>query len=318
MKNKKIHNISKKDQMNIICSCDANYVPYCGIMLTSVFENNKDSQINVYVFCNHKKIDTSEIEKLANKYDQNIMFINIADALVESFPVKDTDYITKAAYYRLFSAEYLPEEVEKALYLDCDIIVNKSLFTLYNTDIHNYSAAVVIDCNYYLEERILKLGIKNAYTYFNSGVLLINLKYWKENNIFNKISLYNRVHSDLLDTHDQDLLNVVLKNTVKYLPIKYNFQTGFLHKKNLAKYDEEFHSKVKDVSVEEIVIWHYSTQVKPWNCWYFAYPHKKVWDSYKNISLWKNWKFEQPILLRLRCRMLSLLCAIGLKSKGFE
>lgn len=304
--------------MNIMCSCDANYVPCCGIMLTSLFENNRDYSIDVYVFCNNNDTDTIQLFQLAKNYGQKIHIINIDDVLVDRFPIKDTDHITKATYYRLYAADFLPNNIDRVLYLDCDIIINKSLSMLYDIDLTDYSAAVVLDCNYYQEDRNRKLGIAKPYIYFNAGVLLINLTYWRTNRILNKFIQYSNTHSHLLDTHDQDLLNVVLQGNVKYLSIEYNYQTGFLLKKNLSKYDEWLRVEIKNIPVENIIVWHFSTAVKPWNCWYFAYPHKKVWNKYKNMSLWKDWKFEQPILLRLHCCMLYLLYTIGLKSKEFE
>lgn len=304
--------------MNILCSCDANYVPCCGIMLTSLFENNRDYSIDVYVFCNNKNADTTQLLLLAKNYRQKIHIVNIDDGLVDGFPIKNTDYITKAAYYRLFAADYLPNIVDRVLYLDCDIIINKSLSMLYDTDLTDYSAAVVLDCNYYKEDRNQKLGVEEPNIYFNSGVLLINMNYWRANRVLNKFIQYNNNHSHLLDTHDQDLLNVVLQGSVKYMSIEYNYQTGFLNKGNYSKYNEALRLEIKTVAPEDIIAWHFSTAVKPWNCWYFAYPHKKVWDKYKKISLWKDWKIEQPILLRLRCRSLSLLYALGLKNKDFE
>lgn len=310
--------LSGTRRMNILCSCDANYVPCCGIMLTSLFENNKDYTIDVYVFCNNKVTDTTQLFQLAKNYEQKIHIINIDDVFVDRFPIKDRDYITKAAYYRLYAADFLPNNIDRVLYLDCDIIINKSLTTLYNTDLTDYSAAVVLDCNYYKENRNQKLGIEEPNIYFNSGVLLINLSYWRNNRILHKFIQYCNTHSHLLDSHDQDLLNVVLQGNVKYLSIKYNYQMGFLHKMNLSKYDEGLRMEIKTVQTLDIIVWHFSTAVKPWNCWYFAYPHKKVWNKYKNMSLWKDWKFEQPILLRLHCCMLYLLYTIGLKSKEFE
>lgn len=310
--------LSSKRHMNILCSCDANYVPYCGIMLTSLFENNKDYSIDVYLFCNNKKVDTTQLFQLAKNYGQKILTINIDDVLVDGFPIKDTDHITKATYYRLYAADFLPNNVDRVLYLDCDIIINKSLSALYDSDLTDYSAAVVLDCNYYQEDRNRKLGVVKPNIYFNAGVLLINLSYWRANRVLNKFIQYTNTHSHLLDTHDQDLLNVVLQGNVKYLSIEYNYQIGFLHKKNLSEYNEGLRMEIKTVHAADIVVWHFSTAVKPWNCWYFAYPHKNVWDNYKNKSLWKDWKLEQPILLRLRCRMLSLLYVLGLKSKEFE
>lgn len=299
--------------MNIMCSCDANYIPCCGIMLTSLFEKNKDSSINVFILSNVKDGDFSGFTKLADKYGQNIQVLNIEDSLVENFPIKDTDHISRTAYCRLFAAEYLPKEVEKILYLDCDIIVNKSLIPLYETDISAYSAGVVIDCDYYRKERNQELGIIDPNIYFNSGVLLINLRYWRDNNVLSKCLFFKNSYPNSLNTHDQDILNAVLQGNVIYLPITYNFQTVFLLSGVRSNYDESLNINITNTTLEDIAIIHYCTPVKPWNCWHFCYPFHSVWMYYRNKSLWKSWKQKQPIRVRLLCKILSFAFHLGIK-----
>lgn len=296
-----------------MCSCDDNYIPCCGIMLTSLFENNKDSSIDVFILSTCDNGDFSKFTSLAKKYGQNIHVINIEDSLVENFPIKESDHISRTAYCRLFATEYLPKGIEKVLYLDCDIIVNKSLANLYETDISTYSAGVVIDCDFYRETRNQELGIVAPNIYFNSGVLLLNLRYWRDNNVLNKFILFYNTYTHSLNTHDQDILNAVLQNEVMYLPITNNFQTLFFFNGIRRNYDEALNEIITNTSLDDIAIIHYCTPVKPWNCWHFCYPFHSVWVHYQNISLWKNWKQKQPLQVRFRCKLLSFASYLGIK-----
>lgn len=305
--------INRHRHLNIMCSCDDNYIPCCGIMLTSLFENNKDSSIDVFILSKSNDEEFCKIKVLASKYKQNIQIINIEDSIFDGFPIKDSDHITKTTYCRLFAAVYLPQEIDKVLYLDCDIIVNKSITNLYETDISSYSAGVVIDCDYYREERNQELGLISPNVYFNAGVLLLNLRYWRENHVLNKFILFNSSYTHSLNTHDQDILNAVLQNEVLYLPITYNFQTLFLFSGIRRNFDEKLNENITNTSLEDIAIIHYCTPVKPWNCWHFCYPFHSVWTHYQNLSLWKNWKQKQPFQVRFRCKLLSFASYLGIK-----
>lgn len=80
-------------------------------------------------------------------------------------------------------AEILPEDVKKVLYLDCNIVVARSLRDLWNTDITDYAAGAVIDSGHFNEWRNKMVGISVAEHYFNSGVLLVNVDYWCKNHV---------------------------------------------------------------------------------------------------------------------------------------
>ena len=72
------------------------------------------------------------------------------------------------------------------------------------------------------------MGYETRYGYFNSGVLLLNLTYWRENNLENELLEYAYNNIGLLQYHDQDILNAVLKDRKKQMSIAYNVQSTFL------------------------------------------------------------------------------------------
>lgn len=299
-----------------MCSCDTCYVAPCGIMLTSLFENNKDSSIDVYIFIGGTSTEAyDKLSELADIYGQNVHFINIDDVLVRNLPIKSTDRITKATYYRLFSADYLPQHIEKILYLDCDIIVNKSLSNLYNIDITNYSAAVVLDSDFYDDGRNILLGIKSINKYFNAGVMLINLSHWRNHNLTKALMTYANKHIDILNTHDQDVLNGVLQGSVLYLPLTYNYQTSFLFKKHLQDYGKTLRNQILSTNAINITIIHY-TAIKPWSNWHFIDSFSPIWQNYKKMSLWKDFSFKLSIKEKLFIMFFKLAYTLGLKNRN--
>ena len=294
--------------MNILCSCDDNYTPYCGIMLTSLFENNKGEDIAVYITVSGlSDSNKKKFSELASRYGVRINLVEVDEKEFAKFPVWKGDHVSIAAYYRLFSAELLPKDVDKVIYLDCDIIVAKSLKEMWDTDLEGKSMAAVIDCSYTLEPRNTNIGMKAEHRYINSGSIVMNLKYWRENNMTGKFIDFINEKKELLRTHDQDVLNGVLQDTTVYLPVIYNFQTLFLFKDFQSKLDKDFVDSVMQTKEKDIAVFHYCTPVKPWNCWHYAYPFDKTFHKYKNISLWKNLESKQTLTERAKCKVFDTL-----------
>lgn len=101
--------------------------------------------------------------------------------------------------------------MEKLIYLDCDIIVRHSIAKLYDIDIEDYLLGAV-----YHNDKLSvnngafkRLHIPVEQGYFNAGVLLINLKKWREEHIYEKSIEFLRNNSESIVNHDQDVLNVV-------------------------------------------------------------------------------------------------------------
>ena len=156
----------------------------------------------------------------------------------------------------------LPEIVsaDKVLYLDCDIIVRDSLSELFATDLTDLACGVVEDqCG---DDIRLHNPIRMFSKYFNSGVLLMNLDYWRNNHVADKLVLWIENFDGRLMCPDQDALNVVLEGKVKFLDYKYNYQQGFYGDLMWLRADKW--PAIKEARENPVVV-HYTSGEKPWH-----------------------------------------------------
>lgn len=307
------------NMMNILCATDDSYAPYCGIMLTSLFESHPHNKLNVYVLTaqlneQHQK----EYTLLASRYGQCINIVNVDPHDFQDCPFNpETDHVSEAAYYRLMVGKLLPKELDRILYLDCDIIVNKSLCNLYTTDLTGKACGVIIDEAEYMDKHYNRIGLdKKLYHYFNSGVLLINLDYWRNHDIDNRCMSYIARNKERLAFHDQDTLNMVVKDEVSFLPLTYNFQSAFLFKAILPSFSKAMQSEITDTAPNAKII-HFTGPSKPW----FKgsrHPYVKTWLRYRDLSLWSKYPLKsvkKSSKERIRERVVELIWRLHLKPR---
>jgi len=275
--------------LNILCATDDNYVPYCGIMITSLFENNKDSKVCVYIMIDKplSAKNTISFSRLAMTYGQQIELLMVDKSFLLNFPIKGMNYWSIATYYRLYAAELLPKFINRVLYLDCDIIITGSLASLWEIDMKDKACASVPDIFIFSDvcQRRLRYSVVDGY--FNAGVLLMNLKYWRSNLIGQKCLCYLEDHYDLIEANDQDVLNAVLHDKNIALPLSYNYQIQFLSKYFYNLQNDEMRQQILEAYNNPRII-HFAYQIKPWNVLYYKRPFADVWMKYKDISLWKH------------------------------
>lgn len=267
--------------MNIVCGIDDKFVMPCGVLMTSIFENNKGIDITFYILtqgllpCNVNKL-----KELANRYQQKLSIVIVSQETLKGCPT--AAHISIASYNRILASDILPADLDKCLYLDADMIVNGPIIDLYNTDLGNAAIGAVIDQSCDDIRHYNRLGLDSDKGYFNAGLLLINLKLWKKEKLSPKILEYIDTHTGDLLFHDQDALNGVLQNSKIFLPMKYNMQFSFLYKTPfIAKHRwNEMHD-----AAENPVIIHYTNKIKPWHrdC---IHPYKEIWKSYYSKTIW--------------------------------
>lgn len=273
--------------INILCATDKNFVPYCGIMLTSLFENNKDEHIVIYLLVDDtvKEPEKSKYLHLAEQYKQSIQIIQVDASTFEKYPVYNKQW-TNSIYYRLLAAELLPDSVDKIIYLDADIIVTRSIREMWEIDIKKYALGVVQDIWAPNQQVYDRLGLENDKNYFNSGSMLLNLKYWREHDLSIKYMTYIKDNFEKLWFNDQDTLNGVLFDQKLMLPVSYNFQVLFLKK---SLFNEMTDEQKKDIlATTNPLIMHYSASTKPWMIKYYKMPYLELWRKYRDMSMWKK------------------------------
>jgi len=236
-------------------------------------------------------VSLEKFKQLANIYNATFTAIVVKREYVQGFPIRITDHVSLATYYRLFAPMFLPKEVTKIIYLDCDMIVNGALTELWNTDIDDKALAAVYDENYLDNGIYQRLHYPRQNLYFNAGMLLMNLKYWRENKVMERCLKYITDYPERLLFHDQDTINAVLNREIVSLPITYNFQTGFLCR--CAKLDSFLHKEIEETINEEPVIIHFTGPSKPW--YTFSYhPFVEYFNHFKAMSLWRTYPRVYP------------------------
>ena len=275
--------------MNIICSTDNNFVQHCSIMLTSVLVNND----GVVVWLLSEGLTETNLAILKNEVESkggDLNYILVDSALIAKFPMPKNDlntHISPATYYRLLMSELLPLDVHKAIYLDCDIIVRASLKEFWDTDISNYAVGAVHQMWKEVEDAN-RLGYPVEYGYFNAGVLLVNLDYWRTYKISEKLVEYLSSHYETILMHDQDALNAILYDKAYRLPCKWNMLhffffpdsrniKGVFEGRLITNYSD-YKEQLKRNRNNPIVI-HYVSKPKPWQkgC---LHPYVKEYFNY--------------------------------------
>ena len=209
---------------------DNNYIMACGISILSIINNNKDNHLRFHILTNGLSKDNNEkILQISLEYEVDILIYKISDSDFEGLPI--TDQFQKSIYYRYMFSRILDSNISKLIYLDCDTIVLGNITELWNTNIDNHILGAVLDQNY-ADIRILnRLNLKKEY--FNSGVLLFNLKKWEELNCTEQCIQYIKNNIDLIVFPDQDAINIVLLDNILKLDFKFNFQELF-HDNNIS------------------------------------------------------------------------------------
>ena len=286
--------------MDIIFATNNNFCSHAAEAIVSLLETNKDKAITIHLFtigCDVENIE--RIREIVERYSQVIVMYPITNEIFADFP--ETGAYSLACYLRLLAPSLLPH-IGKALYLDCDLIVNGDISELWNLDITDYAVAAVHDA--ILSYHIVKGYLGYDYWqdgYFNSGVLLMNLKYWREHGLQQKLVDYLNTHKVSLP--DQDALNVILHGCVKWIHPKWNCHVGYFAFPPLVplsekKYIKELWSGAKIV--------HFTGPTEPWykEC---VNPYKKVYLKYRNVA---NWNASVPLLRLESSKSNSLLLIV--------
>lgn len=274
------------NRISILCAADDNYAPYCGIMITSLLENNRDREVTVYILIDKpfNAKNQRRFKRLSNKYGAEIKFVMVDNSFFKRFPVM-LGHLSVATYYRLCAEKLLPKNVSKVLYLDCDIIVERPIGELFDMDWEGYAVGAAHDVSSGQPGIFDELGYDTSAGYFNSGSLFMNLDYWRTHDIGQKCFDYLASYYDHLHFADQCVLNGVTWNCKKNLPVTYNYQIQLRDPWFFNTFSEEMKKDV--IATEYPHIIHYTGELKPWMICYYAFPYNKEWHKYKRKSPWR-------------------------------
>jgi len=304
--------------MDIAFCTDNNYIMPCGITIISLLENNKKEKITIHLLGLEVTQPNKDLLKgICDKYGSTIHFYDVDKKSLNKVepPIKGASHINISTFIRLFLPDILPVNVEKVLYLDCDLLILDDLSELWDTNIDSYSLAGVIDFPTFMPETYQKLKYPDNFSYVNAGVLLINLKYWRENDVLNKLLNYTTNNFDNIDRKDQDIINGALYDSIRLLPIRYNMHNFFFWRNCNA---HQYQGQVKEALTKPAII-HFTTSMKPW-LKVSVHPMTEIYREYKSLSPWKDVPITWGNLTmkrKIRYYKRVILDSLGLKKHKF-
>ena len=263
---KKYNIAPQSDSVNIVAITDSNYVMPLNVTMYSAIKNkNKDSKYHFYII--GIGLNNNEVKNLIKQSTDDAKITVIQEKNIYRFyqaKNKINPHVPNCDFLKFNLPQIFPK-FDKILYLDGDIIVQSDLSELYNTNIENEYAGCVQE-NFIYGPLEAELQIPK---YFNNGVMLLNLKNMRRDDISNKMLKYRIFHCPKRFV-TQDTFNVVLQPKLKFLDEKYNIIT--------LDIDTSKYSDVNQYLKSGVII-HYAGKDKPWNS---EVLYGSEWHKYKN------------------------------------
>lgn len=264
--------------ITIAMVCDNHFIVMLAALIKSIEKSHIGNKlINIYVVNDGiSKSNINKIKQTISSKNLSLFWIRLKDAIPENsrLPLDNSTYPLNT-YVRLFLFHFLPISVNRAIYLDVDMIVLKDIECLWDMDIDNHVIAAVIDIHEKVSmplggiKNYKELGIHPDTKYFNSGLLLVDLHKWREMNVTNLILETIESNKNFVAYPDQYGLNVVFANNWYELNPKWN---NFAYNIESAPYLVHF------IAVKPI-----------FKGYYFDVKYKNMFYEFLKLTPWANY-----------------------------
>ena len=267
--------------LTIVVASDNHYIILLAALIKSIEANIASSQtIQIYIIeDNISEANKKKLQLSINTTVTTLVWKEMTGVIPTGMklPLDRSSYPLNI-YMRLFIPYFIAEEIEKVLYLDVDMIVQKDVSTLFNIDLQNHVVAAVLD------PRIItfnnswggvlnyqELGLPGTTRYFNTGLLIMNTKIWREQNVTEKIIDCIEQHKKFANYPDQYGLNVVLANQWLELDPLWN------------------HFSTIETTEKPFLI-HFVERKPIYKAYNFSETFKQIFYSYLQQTEWKNFR----------------------------
>lgn len=203
------------------------YVSYIAVTIKSLVENYQaQGGILIHVLTDYiSKTNRYCLKEIVNKYSYVALQIHeIDDVLLKNLR---TNSWTIYAWYRILLPNVLSIDINKVLYLDADTLVIDDLEDLFALDMTDKAVAGTLDPQAPFEEPYVRCGYDSGKQYICSGVLLMNLDYWREHQLTEKIINWAKTNAYRLKYPDEDAINYICQDSKIVLPLRYNVMNYF-------------------------------------------------------------------------------------------
>lgn len=306
--------IEQKRTIPIVLATNDNYAPYAGVTITSLLDNASDEYFyDIYIFYTELSSDNiNRFEKMNQQYKDccgriQIRCLNINSYIDKEVPLYENFHFSKEMYYRILIPTILTQ-YNKAIYLDCDMVVIGDISELFSIELGNNYVAGANDIQHYESKNYVKNVLNiDTNSYINSGVLVINCDAFRQYDLKGKCFDILKNSQIKFRYPDQDILNLVCKDKILFLEQKWNYIWHY----NFSHYNRsELSLSDKDKTdyqaySQDMKIIHYTSNIKPWNNYniylskyFFDYARQTI--SFKDVifNRWNHLRMKNYIVLQ--------------------
>lgn len=274
--------------MEIACCTDARFAPDCGVMLASLLDRNPDANIRVHLL-NDESLSAQDSAALRSiVLSAGGSFTSVPVTSEPTSRLSHSERFPPRIWYRVLLGELL-RDLDRVLYIDADALIAGPLSQLWETDLSGHVVGAVTNPLY---DRMVprvqsELGLPDRQSYFNSGVLLIDLQAWREEEIGRSVLRFAACHPGLI-WPDQDALNGILHERRLPLQPRWNAMPGIwgLPMRYLPFPREE----IRQARAAPAIV-HFVGPHKPWH-YRSRHPYRHEYFRYLNATPWRGREVE--------------------------
>lgn len=270
---------------NIVCIADEAYAQHTAVMLVSLFDHNRDKRFRVFLmtYTMSKETKGRLAEVVEGHGELHILEDNYKDSGIDALKSETTDKAwNPIMYLKLLIPQKLPQDVERFIFLDVDMVINHDIDELYNTDLNGNIVAACDDYKFQATHR-QRLGLKDDELYVNSGVMVIDLKAWREKERQCPMIGFLKAYRDVLN-NDQDGFAIYFRGQIMLLPNRWNVTTFYFEQE--PRIMPQYLPEVGELRRDPYII-HFCEPIKPWfrDC---KHPYRSLYRKYLGMTPWRD------------------------------
>lgn len=286
-------NTTGTEPLVIVCAADEGYVMPLAAMIKSVLVN-ADARHAISLYVIDGGIQADDKERLVRSWTSEqltVHWVRLDDAVFAHLPVWGRMNVN--VYHRLMMPHCLPPALQKAVWLDCDLIVKGNVAGLWDLELGEKALLAVQDMVVpYVSSRYgvayyKELGLAQDAKHFNSGVMVVNLDWWRRNDVTERVFAYLWRYRRTVLFWDQEGLNAVLAGQWGELDPRWNQIASVSGRSffTVQHLDEAVYRQVVDAPW----IVHFAGTWKPW-MYHNQSPSRALYFHYLDMTAWAGWR----------------------------
>lgn len=273
---------------NIVCIADEAYAQHTAVMLASLFATNPDKTFRVFLMTYTMSSETKRrLQEVVRGHGElHILEDDYKDSGIDALKTETTNKAwNPIMYLKLLIPQKLPQDVERFLFLDVDMVINHDIDELYHTDLQGNIVAACDDYKFQAAHR-QRLGLKADELYVNSGVMVIDLKAWREKESRCPMIDFLKTYKEVLN-NDQDGFAIYFRGQIMLLPNRWNVTTFYFEQE--PRIMPQYMAEVDELRKNPYII-HFCEPIKPWfrDC---KHSYSCLYRKYLMMTPWRDYRF---------------------------